>query len=923
MTGNDIDIDDGYRMDRRATLKLASAVGLGAALSGTALADDGTSGPEIDPERSPPWEQLTDAPERWAENRWFVEFGAPPSVRGGSQPEHADERARLRSEADDQGVAFHQQRDFTTLWNGLSVEAELADAYAMSGLESVEAVYPVALVDAPEPGDVSPEMRTAAAMTGADAARLELGYTGDGVSVGIVDTGIDYNHPDLGGDGDPGEVIEADEDRRMDHPRITHGWDYVGPALDDPSPNSDPMDPRGHGTHVAGIAGAAAVDEEGVTGVAPETDLGAYKVFPADGATTADIIVEALEDAYVDGMDVVNMSIGASLQWGQQYPTTATSNELVAQGVAVTNSAGNDADLGVYTQSPPGNAHDAINVASVENEFFQAPSFVADGLEDPAPYDVMTGADAPPIEEETPPLALPAVSEEGGEEGYFGCQPEDFAEFPEGHVALIERGHCTFAQKYENAVDAGAAGVIIFNESPGLFFGTIADAGVEGVWGVSTSREAGLELAGMIEAGEEVRIEFTDETAEIENPDGGLLSGFSSYGQTVELVFGPNVSAPGGSIRSTYPLELDEYAVLSGTSMAAPHTAGAAALVLESEGGDLDPIDLRDRLQCTAEPMPWSLNPAAGLDHSFRQGAGLIQVDRAIEAGQRVEPGHISAGDGEGTVATLTIHNDGSEDVEYAVGHEGTLGTAANPFTPSFLTPGSELDAPETVTVPAAGSAEVDVTIHAPAFGWPNHQYGGYVTLTPDDEEAATLRVPYSGYEGDYQDLPLLGYYADATEFVEQEPRLAEIVGEDEDGAIVTEPVEAGHEFTIHEGDYPVIEAFFGHFPHEMRVYAVHQPSGQERLVMEDSYLPRSESPDHYQQFPWPGTTSAGRSENLRPVPSGTYTLRVELLRAMGDPENPDHWDTWESPAFELDTRKSGRPSAVSAPGQAPADASD
>ena len=921
MTDDNSEIEETYRIDRRATLKLASAVGLGAALSGTALGDDGSAGPEIDPENSPPWEQLTERPERWAENLWFVEFAGSPSVRGGSPPAHANERARLRDDADDQGVSFRQRRDFTTLWNGLSVEAELADAYAMSGLDGVEAVYPVALVETPEPDEISPEMDTAAAMTGADAARLELGYTGDGVSVGIVDTGIDYNHPDLGGDGDPEEVIEADEDRRMDHPRITHGWDYVGPELADPDPNPDPMDPHGHGTHVAGIAGADAVEKEGVTGVAPEVDLGAYKVFPVEGPTTADIIVEALEDAYVDGMDVVNMSIGESLQWGQEYPTTATSNELVAQGVVVTNSAGNDADLGVYTQSPPGNAHDAINVASVENEFFQAPFFVADGLDDPAPYDTMTGADAPPIEEETAPLALPAISEEGGEEGYFGCQPEDFAEFPEGRVALIERGHCTFAQKYLNAVEAGAVGVIIFNESPGLFFGTIADAGVAGVWGVSTSREAALELAEMIETGEEVRIEFTDETAEIENPDGGLLSDFSSYGQTVELVFGPNVSAPGGSIRSTYPLDLDEYGVASGTSMAAPHVAGAAALVLES--GDADPFEVRSRLQCTAEPMPWSLNPDAGLEHSFRQGGGLIQVDRAIETDQQVEPGHISAGDGDGTTETLTIHNKGAEDVEYTVGHQGTLGTAANPFTPAFLTPGSEIAAPEAVTVPAGESAELDVTIHAPAFGWPNHQYGGFITLTPDDEDATTLRVPYAGYEGDYQDLPLLGYYADATEFVEQEPRLAEIIGEDEDGAIVTEPVEAGHEFTIRDGDYPVIEAFFGHFPHEMRVYAVHQPSGREWLAMEDRYLPRSEGPDHFQGFPWPGTTSAGQSENLRPLASGTYSLRVELLRAMGDPENPDHWDAWESPAFELDTRKSGKPSAVPAPGQAPADASD
>ena len=918
MTTTDTD-NKRHSIDRRTALKLASFVGLGAAFSGTAVATDEPSAPDpIEPEDSPPWEDGDHVDDPWAVDLWFVELKAKPSVRGGTPSEHANERAQLRAEARDENVTFAERRDFTTLWNGLSVKANLASAYAMSGLDSVEAVYPMALVDAPDPDEVEPELDTALAMTGADHARLELGYTGKETSVGIVDTGLDYNHPDLGGGGEPDNVLEADEDRRLDHQRITHGWDYVGESLDDPNPNSDPMDPHGHGTHVAGIAGADAVDEEGVTGVAPDIEFGAYKVFPTAGPTTADIIVEALEDAYEDGMDVVNMSIGASLQWGQKYPTTATSNELTAQGVVVTNSAGNDAALGTYTLSPPGNAHDAISVASVENEFFQAPVFQVDQLGDSVPYDPLTGAEAPPTEGESAPLALPAKSEIDGEEGYFGCDPDDFDEFPEDSVALVERGNCTFAQKYLNAVDAGAVGVVIFNAQPGLFFGTIADAGVEGVWGASTTREAGLALADLIEAGEEVRLEFTDDVVEVPNPDGGLLSGFSSYGQNVELEFGPNVAAPGGAITSTYPLELDEYAVLSGTSMAAPHIAGAAALLLEAEGDEIDPFDLRDRLQNTADPMPWSLAPGFGLDHSFRQGAGLIQVDRAIEADQRVVPAQISAGDGDGSSATVTVYNDGDEDVEYTVEHIGTLGTAASNFVPTFLSPGSVIEAPDAVTVSAGGSAEFDVTIDAPEFGWPNHQYGGYVTLTPDHEEADTLRIPYSGYEGDYQSLPLFGYYTGPEEFVEQEPRLSKIT---EDGY---EPVEEGHEFTVREGDMPVVEAFFGHYPQEMRMYAVHHSSGREWPVMEARYLPRSPDPETFWPFVWPGTTQAGRSDNLRPVANGTYTLRIEVLRTLGDSENDEHWDTWESPEFELNSRRAGQPASegTSNPPANPADGS-
>ncbi|WP_305038428.1 S8 family serine peptidase [Halovivax gelatinilyticus] len=922
MSDHDTAEDGTYRLDRRTTLKLASVAGLGAVLSGMATAGGDSSDPApLDPESPPPWETVEGTPDRFVRDRWFVAFEAAPRARGVAASTHATERADFRSEARAEGVRFAQRRDFSTLWNGLTVEAGFGEAVALSALDSVDAVYPVAIVDHPEPDEASPALETALSMTGADAARSELGYTGAGYAVAVIDTGIDYNHPDLGGSGDPDDVYTAISaaDRTLTdadgepHSRISHGWDYVGagydagdPDADEPDPNPDPMDPQGHGTHVGGIVGADAADDGGVTGVAPETTLGAYKIFDV-GSSTAEIIVEALEDAYEDGMDVVNMSLGATLAWGQAYPTTAASNELADQGVVVVNSAGNDGGLGAWSMSAPANAHDIISVASADNTHLEALAFEVEQLEDPVPYLELSGAELPPTEGESDPLALPAESEIDGEVGYFGCDAEDFADFPEGHVALIERGHCAFADKYLNAVDAGATGVVIYNNVAGLFSGTIADAGVEGVWGAGISDAGGAALVDLLDEGEEVTLEFTDEQVTVPNPTGGLLSDFTSYGQDVELAFGPSVTAPGGLITSTYPLDLGEYAMLSGTSMSAPHVAGAVTLLLEAEP-DLDPFDVRDRLQNTAEPMAWSLNPGAGLlDHSFRQGAGMVQVDAAIQADGRVTPGQLSLGDGDGTDTTLTLTNDGDADVEYAIGNVGTLGTAANTFAPAFLGPGSVIDAPATVTVPAGDSADVDVSIHAPAFGWPNHQYGGYVVLEPTDESHDTLHVPYSGYEGDYQDLPLFGYYADATEFVEQEPHLASIVFEDGE-PVGYEPVDPGHAFTPGDDDLPVVEAFFGHFPRTFRVTAVHQQSGREWLAMESAYVSRSPDPETYYAFAWDGRTPSGGSDNRRPVPPGRYTLVVEALRTLGDPENPDHWDTWESPEFYLESGR-GRPS--------------
>ncbi|MFC3959516.1 S8 family serine peptidase [Halovivax cerinus] len=899
MTRNTDEDDSAYRLDRRSAMKLASVAGLGAVfgtVSGTGR--DARTPDPIDPDREPPWDGREGASDRWARDRWFVAFETDPRVRGGESAAQADERARFRADVRAEGLGVTERRDFTRLWNGLSVSAEFGDAVAMSALDSVAAVYPVAIVDRPEPVDTSPMLETALSMTGADAAQSELGLTGDGRSVAVIDTGIDYNHPDLGGSGDQSAAYtaESEADRTLTgpagdvHPRISHGWDYVGagydagdPEADEPNPDPDPMDPQGHGTHVSGIVGADAADEDGVTGVAPDATLGAYKIFDT-GSSTAEIIVAAMEDAYADGMDVINMSLGASLQWGQAYPTTAASNELVSQGVVVVNSAGNEADLGAWSLSAPANAHDVISVASAENTHLTATAFGVPGLDEPVPYLELSGSELPPTEGESAPLALPAQSEIGGEAGYFGCDPADFADFPEGHVALIQRGHCAFAQKYENAVAAGATGVVIFNNVAGLFSGTIQDAGVEGVWGAGISDTGGAALVDLLESGETVTLDFTDETVTVPNPNGGLLSSFSSYGQDVELAFGPSVTAPGGLITSTYPLEFGGYGMLSGTSMAAPHVAGSVALALEAEP-DLDPIDVRDRLQNVAEPQPWSLAPDAGyLDHSFRQGAGMIQIDETITADQRATPGQLSLGDGTGADATVTLTNDGETDVTYELGHAGTVGTAGNSFSPGFYLPDSSVSGPETVTVPAGESASVDLTISAPAYGLPNHQYGGYVTFTPTDEAHDTLRVPYSGYEGNYQDLPLFGYYAAADDFVAMEPRLQRSVDEGEavdDAATVA-----------------VVEAFFGHYPQELRITAEHERTGQSFTVLEQTYAPRSPDPETYYEYAWDGRTQAGESDGRRPVPKGRYTLTLEALRTLGDPENPAHWDTWESPTF-------------------------
>ncbi len=891
---------------RRRVGPLVLTAALVLAMVGTAGADED---PRVERERPAPWD-LEDLPSSggFVDDLWFVEYAGEPTARGGSPAAQADERAAMRSEATAEELAVVGERDFGTLFNGETVRADAADANHLRGLDSVEAVHPVGLVERPDPTDAAPELSSALAMTGADTAQSELELDGHGVSVAIIDTGIDYNHPDLGGEGEEDRRIDVDDDRTLEgNARISHGWDYVGDefnpadpdAPQDPAPNPDPMDPQGHGTHVAGITGADAADDEGVTGVAPGVTFGAYKVF-GPGSTSSDVIVDALEDAYEDGMDIVNMSLGAAFAWGQDYPTTQASNELADQGVVVVNSAGNSGGDGKWTLSAPANAHDIISVASADNTSQQTQVFESDAVEGPIPYLGMSDAPAPPSEGESEPLidAGRACLAEG----------DTIPDEVDGNVALIVRGDCTFNEKYQAAVDAGATGVVIYNNVSGLFAG----GGIERdePWAAGISNSSGEALLDAIEAGETVTLEFTDDTVETPNPTGGLVSSFSSYGQEVELEFGPSVLAPGGLITSTYPLELGGYAMLSGTSMAAPHVAGAVALLLESEP-DLDPFEVRDRLQNTSDQVEWSAAPGAGyVEKVIRQGAGMIRIDEAITADQHVVPGQLSLGDEDQVTTTVTVTNRSDAEVTYDVGHVQALEAGISTYAPLAFLPAAELEAPETVTVPAGGSEEVEMTITSPNSGLPNLQYGGYVTMTTEDGEATPLSVPYLGYDGDYVDeMGLLGAWTDGEDgptFVDVDPVLTTI---DEENEVVL--VDEGHTYSIRDDDQPTIQAFFGHYPERLEVYAVDQRSGDRRLVLEDEYLPRSPQPGDFWAFPWDGTTQAGSSDGRRPLPRGEYVLELQVLRATGDPDNEEHWDTWESPSFELDSRRDGPPSGT------------
>ncbi len=836
---------------------------------------------------------------------WFVQLRGRPLADGGRASSLASERVKFKAALQGAGVQAKERFDYRNLWNGYSLQMSASAASRVARLPGVAAVYPVVDIERPpQPDDAGSgiDVINAISQSGVDQARAE-GWDGAGVKVGIIDTGIDYDHPDLGSCFGPGCKVEF-------------GYDFVGDDYNSggvgtapiPNPDPDPDDCNGHGTHVAGITGAKAASPGGVTGVAPEVTLGAYRVFGCEGSSSADVINAALERAWTDGMQVVNLSLGAALQW-PQYPTVYMSGLLAKNGVSVVASAGNNGATGSFSLGAPGVGAGVIGVASFDNAKVLLSVLTANGTD--IGYQPMTF---------TPP-----VPTAGSEEIVYvgrGCvdsdtttpgnQTDPYLADPAGKAALIDRGACSFNEKYLRAVGAGATAVLIANNVPGVVNGTLGAAPPAGVTApvVGISQADGAFIKAQAAPAE---IVWTDRQGAFPNPTAGLISSFSSYGMTPTLDFKPDVGAPGGAIFSTYPLESGGYATLSGTSMSSPHVAGSVALMLQANPA-LKPLEIRDRLQNHADPKVWSGNPGLGfLDFAARQGAGMIDVADTINATVGVTPAKLPLGEGAAGPhkRTLTVRNWGTEPVTYnlssvnslsfgrLIAPSGTTNAPAAFSQPAFLGAASVKFATPSVTVPAGGTAVVKATITpdpntSSSGAFTGRVYGGYLVLTPSDG-GEPLRVPFGGFTGDYQAVQPLDGFNNVPTF----PWLAKLAA----GTFTNQP--AGATYTLEAGDNPWFLVHFNHHVRRVEFQIVDAATGTPldptfSNFDQSDYVGRNSTRTQFFSFEWTGERIADAGGTLVDVPNGEYRVNVRALKANGVASNPAHWQVWTSPVVTI-----------------------
>lgn len=653
-------------------------------------------------------------------------------------------------------------------YNGIKVQAPASKVSALGSLRNVVAVKAVTVHQL--------ENTESVPFTGAPAAWMgAAGVRGEGVKIGIIDTGIDYTHANFGGPGTPAAFATAYAAKQANQlpdatwfgpnaPKVKGGTDLVGDSYNaDPSspryqpiphPGVNPLDCYGHGSHVAGTAAGFGVTSNGATyqgpydpsiytnpsfrigpGVAPKADLYAIRVFGCAGST--DVVVDALNWAVANRMDVINMSLGSS--YGDPTdPDAEASNNAADAGIIVVASAGNSGSAPYITGSPA-IAERAISVAAADTiAAFPAYNLT---LYPGGPLVALNSnnfSTAPISGLQTYVLPLTGT--------YSGCSESEYPDaLIKGKLVVTKRGACARIDRAIFGAKHGAAAVALINNTPGypVFEGAIPGVNIPflGIRGLDGAKMNGA-----------LTVDMGSATI-TPNPTYKAYAGFTSGGpRRNDSVLKPDITAPGVSIMSTYSGSGNQAIGMSGTSMAAPHVSGVAALVRQAHP-DWDQGEQRAAIINTA-----TISSTKVKNYQVsRGGAGVVSAISAVRTQA------IATTEDDATALSFGFNELTGDYTKTTKFHVTNHGTGPLTFNTSFVKDGGRphmVDvSPATVTVGPDDEAKVSVTLSVKAadvggafgiFDFFNasgfREVSGAIVLTPAApgvNNGVSLRVPY------------------------------------------------------------------------------------------------------------------------------------------------------------------------------------
>jgi subtilisin family serine protease len=561
-------------------------------------------------------------------------------------------------------------------------------------------------------------------VTGAWTALGGNSAAGAGIKIGIIDSGIAQDHPAF---QDPLLSVPAGfpranlaRDLAYTNRKVIVARNYV--------PLATPLDSYGHGTAVA--MEAAGITNTGplgtITGVAPKAWLGSYKVYQNENPFGEDVVLQALEDAVNDGMDVINLSLGVALaQRPSDDVLVAAVERAAARGVIVCVAAGN---LGgtPNTIASPATAPSVIAVGASSNDRLFAPGLVR--VHDAQSYYAIPGYGRSYLPVTAPPA-------DAGD----ACTPPA-ANSMAGRIALIARGTCTFAVKLANAQGAGAVAAVIYmtDDSPDLITMNVGTASLPAV---SVDASAGAALRQRL--GDTLTIQFTTSTLAL-NP--GVVAPFSSRGPNADSGIKPDLLATGMYLyTATQRTNTNSFLYgptgyvkqADGTSFAAPLVAGAAALIKAARPG-LTAAQYRSLLVNSADAISFPIQST---------GAGMLNVSAALASTVAVAPVSLSFGTGPGGASLekeLWITNLGRVEDTFSVG-SGTVRIAA----------GATERVPVRLSAPQIVAGEYQGYLHIRGTQTPVDAIVPYWYGVPDGvpRYVSELQVPYAASSGTTQDI--------------------------------------------------------------------------------------------------------------------------------------------------------------------------
>lgn len=710
------------------------------------------------------------------------------------------------------GEKLEVLHSYTTVENGFAAVVPYGKLEEIRQLPGVAAAYAAPVFK------VAPDMPTT--MTELGGLENTSGYQGEGMVIAIVDSGLEISHPlftqaptapalaknDL-------ENVLASKKLKAEEKKsgITASQVYKTakvPFAFDYADNDLDVAPNGagdHGTHVAGIAAANAGVVADVVGVAPQAQILAMKVFSSsgsNGATWADILAAA-DDAVALGADVINMSLGSTCGFSTPEGEEGVAEmleKIASSGVMLSISAGNEysAALGTrigkghaLTQNPdygtvasPSSYSQPLSIASVEKADSIDSCYLTVGERKVAFNDTVEDKTVENVKDGSP--SFRSLASKGSLDYVvvpgFG-EAKDYEDLDvSGKIALVSRGSVEYNVKKNAAKEAGAIGILVYNNEPGMLYMQLDNYDLPSAF---ISQADGKALAAVAEGNRKLTVSVS--YGKVDNPTSGEMSDFSSWGVTPELTLKPDLTAPGGNIKSA--TTGGGYTTKSGTSMSAPFVSGAMALVkqyveqknyasTETKKANL----VSNLLMSTADLVMAGTAPYS----PRKQGAGSVNIAAAtstkayltaVGGGRpKVELGDDANKTGEYTIK-FEVHNLSDKPLTYAVG--GYVQTDAKEVTKKLgdkdVEQVTELPyklstqiAAQEITVPASGTVTVTVPV---SLNQPDRDYmdsfangtyiEGFVTLTPSSGTQPTLSIPYMGFYGDWTQAPII----DATDY--------------------------------------------------------------------------------------------------------------------------------------------------------------